>query len=126
MSGLISACAPYQQQPSPTPPSPTALGARPPTVNSPEQKQLEQSRRDAERRLDDSEALNGGGEEGTTTNAPPSGGKTDFPKGIKIPGKEGFVFNPYNNNPVDVRGIPPGTLVRDPQDPDPDHKFRVP
>ena len=43
-----------------------------------------------------------------------------------IPGKEGFVFNPYTNNPVDVRGIPSGTLVRDPQDPNKDHKFRVP
>ncbi len=45
---------------------------------------------------------------------------------VPIPGKEGFVFNPFTNDPVDVRAIPPGTLVRDPNDPDPDHKFRVP
>ena len=45
---------------------------------------------------------------------------------VPIPGKEGFVFNPFTNDPVDVRAIPPGTLVRDPNDPNPDHKFRVP
>lgn len=49
-----------------------------------------------------------------------------FPFAEPIPDKEGFFFNPWTNNPVDCRGIPPGTLVRDPGDPDPDHKFRVP
>ena len=43
-----------------------------------------------------------------------------------IPGKPGWVFNPWSNTAVDVRGIPPGSLVRDPQDSDPDHKFRTP
>lgn len=62
---------------------------------------------------------------------PPSGGRAveDNPKtpvAIAIPGKPGFVFNPYTNHPVDVRGIPSKTLVRDPQDPDKSHKFRVP
>lgn len=47
-------------------------------------------------------------------------------EGIPIPGKPGFIFNPWTNNPTDVRGIPAGTLVRDPQDPDKSHKFRVP
>ena len=32
----------------------------------------------------------------------------------KVPGKEGFVFSPYNNKVVDVRDIPSGTLVQDP------------
>jgi hypothetical protein len=31
-----------------------------------------------------------------------------------VPGKEGFVFSPYNNKVVDVRDIPSGTLVQDP------------
>ena len=52
--------------------------------------------------------------------------KPNYPYALAIPGKDGFVFNPYTNNPVDVRGIPSGTLVRDPQDPNADHKFRVP
>ena len=43
-----------------------------------------------------------------------------------IPNKPGFVFNPFTNEPVDARAIPPGTLIRDPNDPNPDHKFRVP
>ena len=116
--GLISACAPYQQPQ--TPPAPAGAPGTQPTVTSPEQKALANARENA------------GTETGTagTSEAPPAPPtdptKKDFPQGIKIPGKDGFVFNPYNNNPVDVRGIPPGTLVRDPQDPDPDHKFRVP
>lgn len=44
----------------------------------------------------------------------------------KVPGKDGFVFNPYTNNQVDVRGIPSGTKVRDPHDSNPAHIFRVP
>ena len=45
---------------------------------------------------------------------------------ISIPGKPGFVFNPWTNKAVDVRGIPGGSVVRDPNDGNPDHKFRVP
>ncbi|MFT5905089.1 MAG: hypothetical protein ACI9E1_000679 [Cryomorphaceae bacterium] len=43
-----------------------------------------------------------------------------------VPGKPGFVFNPFTNGMVDLRGIPAGTKVRDPSDPNPDHIFRVP
>lgn len=52
--------------------------------------------------------------------------KKTFPYASKIPGKTGFVFNPYNNNMVDVRGLPSGSLVRDPNDSNSEHKFRVP
>ncbi len=31
-----------------------------------------------------------------------------------VPGKPGFVFSPYNNKIIDVKGIPSGTLVADP------------
>lgn len=45
----------------------------------------------------------------------------------KVPGKEGFVFSPYNNKVVDVRDIPSGTLVQDPTYPASEKKyFRVP
>lgn len=50
----------------------------------------------------------------------------DYKVGKPLPGKEGYIFNPFTNNPVDVRGIPSGTLVRDPADPDKEHIFRVP
>ena len=43
-----------------------------------------------------------------------------------VPGKEGFVYNPYTHNQVDVRGIPSGTRVRDPHDTNPAHIFKVP
>lgn len=63
----------------------------------------------------------------TPSSAPanPTGPKP-YPYAAKVPGKPGFVFNPYTKNQVDVRGIPSGTLVRDPYDDDQTHKFRVP
>lgn len=45
---------------------------------------------------------------------PPVEEKKEYVFAQKVPGKEGFVFSPYNNQVVDVRDIPSGTLVRDP------------
>lgn len=55
--------------------------------------------------------------------------KKEWPFANPVPGKEGFVFSPYNNKMVDVRGIPSGSLVEDPTYPPPEQKekrFRVP
>jgi hypothetical protein len=51
----------------------------------------------------------------TSTPAPPKP-STNYPMGIVIPGKKGFVKSPYAEyaEPVDVRGYPPGTAVRCP------------
>lgn len=49
-----------------------------------------------------------------------------IPVASVVAGRPGFVFNPYNQNMVEVNGIRPGTKVRDPQDPDPSHIFVVP
>lgn len=58
---------------------------------------------------------------------PPVEAKRDYPFANKVPGKEGFVFSPYNNKVVDVRDIPSGTLVQDPTYPAAEKKyFRVP
>lgn len=58
---------------------------------------------------------------------PPEPTKKDYPFAQKVPGKEGFVFSPYNQKVVDVRDIPPGTLVSDPTYPESEKKhFRVP
>lgn len=51
----------------------------------------------------------------------------NHPVAAAVPGKPGFVFSPFNNKVVDVRGIASGTLVADPQYPPADKKhFRVP
>jgi len=50
----------------------------------------------------------------------------DLKFGAPVPNKPGFVFNPYTHNQVDARGVPSGTKIRDPNDPDPSHVFRVP
>ena len=52
----------------------------------------------------------------TTSTPPPIKPATNYPMGIVIPGKKGFVKSPYAEyaEPVDVRGYPPGTAVRCP------------
>lgn len=53
--------------------------------------------------------------------------RNDYPFANKVPGKDGFVFSPYNQKVVDVRDIPSGTLVMDPTYPPSEKKyFRVP
>lgn len=53
--------------------------------------------------------------------------KSDYPVANKVPSKEGYVFSPFNNKLIDVRGIPSGMLVSDPTYPESEKKhFRVP
>ncbi len=68
----------------------------------------------------------------TELTQPVSSNQTAIPVNSAIPlanrvaGRPGFVFNPYNQNMVEVNGMASGTKVRDPQDPDPSHIFVVP
>ena len=63
----------------------------------------------------------------TETTAATTKPKADYSFANPVPGKEGFVFSPYNNKLVDVRDIPSGTLVQDPTYPASEKKyFRVP
>ncbi|MFC0017159.1 hypothetical protein [Roseibacillus persicicus] len=63
----------------------------------------------------------------------------DYRYAMPVPSRKGWVFNPYTNRPVDVRGVESGRLIYDERDPanrNPDgtllpvdqmpHKFRVP
>ncbi len=45
--------------------------------------------------------------------------KGDFPYGVPVPGKPGFVRSPFSPDKMtDVRGYAPGTEVKDPYHPD--------
>ena len=60
----------------------------------------------------------------STTSEPPStaaspaaqaAAKGDYPYGVPVPGKQGFVRSPYSPDKMtDVRGYAPGTEVKDP------------
>lgn len=111
-----------------------------PTLEELKKQKEEEARKKAEEDLKKKAGENtpDGGSEGATT----GGGTTtpdpdpqpetkshsgDYPYANKVPGKEGFVFSPYNNKVVDVRDIPSGTLVMDPTYPPSEKKyFRVP
>ena len=50
-----------------------------------------------------------------------------IPTAKAVPGKDGFVFSPFNNHLIDVKGFKSGTLVSDPRFQLSDRKFfRVP
>jgi hypothetical protein len=50
-----------------------------------------------------------------------------IPTAVPVPGKDGVVFSPFNNKPIDVKGFASGTLVADPTFPITEKKyFRVP
>ena len=84
--------------------------------------ELRQKQEEERPQLQENALTNDGEETPTPPNPNP-----DYPFANKVPGKEGFVFSPYNNKVVDVRGIPTGTLVADPTYAASEKKyFRVP
>jgi hypothetical protein len=93
------------------------------TMTSEEQQKLEEQRKKMEEekkaaeekeKEEIAEKENEKEKEGDTTPKPPGRKPGDYPFANPVPGKEGFVFSPYNNKLVDVRDIPSGQLVRDP------------
>jgi len=52
----------------------------------------------------------------TTATATGTPAPKNYPYGVAVPGKQGFVTSPYApySGYVDVRGFPPGTEVKDP------------
>ena len=120
LSGLMTSCyyPPYQPQYPSHPPDETV-------INDEGQRQLEEARQ----RLDN-DGLPMAPNNGQLSTADPNaiGGipaaPVRYPYATKVPGKQGFVFNPYTKNQVDVRHVPQGALVLDPNDGDKTRKFR--
>ncbi len=44
--------------------------------------------------------------------------RTDYQYALPVPGRNGWVYNPYTNRPVDVRGVESGRLIYDERDPE--------
>jgi hypothetical protein len=111
-------------------------GQRPPekeeTVTSQDQQKIQEQRdrmkQSEEQKVEETAGEMKKTEDATTTSAPKEDTKKgDYSFATPVPGKEGFVFSPYNNKLVDVRDIPSGTLVQDPTYPAAEKKyFRVP
>ncbi len=122
---LVGACVPYPADQYGRPVRPEAKPDSQQSLTDEEQRQLDESR-DRLRRQQDAEASNNNQSSGNNTTTPPKPKKTNYPTASAVPGKAGFVFNPYTHSIVDVKGIGSGKLVKDPEDADPTHKFRVP
>lgn len=119
---LLGACYPYPSKYNTRESRPSRLQVEQ-TITSEEQRQIEENRL----RLEQEAAQNGGlNDPNASTPLPVQPPQSKYPTAVAVPGKPGFVFNPYTHNIVDVKGIGSGRLCRDPEDPDPNHKFRVP
>jgi hypothetical protein len=119
-------CYPVPDGPQRKKPDPNA------TVASEDQQKIQEQRdrmkEREEQKLAEEKANEMKAPEDTTTSKPDDNTKKgDYAFATPVPGKEGFVFSPYNNKLVDVRDIPSGTLVQDPTYPAAEKKyFRVP
>lgn len=118
---LLASCYPYdeskQQKPNQNPKQKTVTTAEQQKI----QEQRDQLKAKDEAKKKEEELKNQVVENtGTTTptnntpKPPIEDKRTDYAVANKVPGKEGYVFSPYNNKLVDVRDIPSGTLVQDP------------
>ena len=133
---LLASCYPYnensQKKPSNKPPEKTLTAAEQKKLKEQRELATKEAATEKQEELKNTPEANSG--TGTTTptssgseSVKPASEKRDYSYANKVPGKDGFVFSPYNNKVVDVRDIPSGTLVQDPTYPAADKKyFRVP
>jgi hypothetical protein len=139
---LLASCYPYPE----VPPHTQAGPPNGPTTSSSQEQQKIQEERDRMKAADEKKqkeaeennrlikpnnpekpTTGGGSGDNKTTKPPVEKPRTDWPFANPVPGKDGFVFSPYNQKVVDVRDIPSGTLVQDPTYPAAEKKyFRVP
>lgn len=120
---VLASCYPYNENRYRKPDG----NQRKTTVTSAEQQKIQQQRDEMKAKDEQKKETAEKPPETNTTNTapanpttpaetpkPPAEEKRDYAYANKVPGKEGFVFSPYNNKIVDVRDIPSGTLVQDP------------
>lgn len=133
---LIASCYPYDESQRNKPVQKVAQK----TVTSPEQQKVQEQRdrlkeeENLKKKTAMKEAAPGGTEPGETTansggtpKPPVEEKRTEIAVASKVPGRDGYVFSPFNNKLIDVRNIPSGTLVADPTYPESAKKhFRVP
>ncbi len=134
---LAPSCIPYVEEP-PVPGPDVARNAPGPNDQNRELTPAErQAEREREQREEDRREA--GDESGSRDTTPEIKERAEDPEppapdpqprtrvARAVPGKPGFVFSPFNNKIIDVKGIPSGTLVQDPTYPTSDKKyFRVP
>ena len=128
---LLASCYPYDESKNKKP----APKPAPKTLTSAEQQKLKEQR-DKMKENEDLVNKEVPKDPGTDPTAKPDGGtvtppvvekRVDYPVASKVPGKEGYVFSPFNNKLIDVKDMPSGTLVSDPTYPESAKKFfRVP
>lgn len=135
---VATSCTPYQEPPPPPPTDPAARKTTPEEEEKLRKQREEMKRSDEENQTPDKEKKSEGAEGETARKDPETGGgedapkppaekKSDIPVARPIPGKPGMVFSPFNNKPIDVKGIASGRLVADPTYPASEKKhFRVP
>ncbi len=135
---VATSCQPYVEPPPPAPADPAARTRTPEEEEKLRQQRAEMEKKDKENATPDKDKTTEGGEEGTakkdpgqgegtTTPKPPEEKKSEIQVARPVPGKPGFVFSPFNNKVIDVKGIPSGRLVADPTYPASEKKhFRVP
>ena len=132
-AGVVASCTPYPEQ-TQQPTEGTETTQEENTLSSEAQQKLQEERKmaaeEAKLKLDEENGSGGGTDNGggaTGNGGGASGGGQSWEYARAVPGKEGFVFSPYNNKVIDVRDIPSGTLVQDPTYPAAEKKyFRVP
>lgn len=134
---LAASCTPYVEPPPEAPADPAQRSLTEAEQQAKIREQREQLKKEQEDgNLPDKKKASEGDEMAAKDDGAPApvknkttapDGKGEPPVARPVPGKPGFVFSPFNNKIIDVKGIPAGKLVSDPTYPVSEKKhFRVP
>ena len=130
LTGWIASCTPVPDGPPPTPPTDVAEN-RAADMKNPATDELNgpgdgssQPDEMKENSAEETEKITEKVED-PRPSAPTT--KAAVPVARRVPGREGFVFSPYNNKMINVKDFASGTMVADPTYPPAEKKyFRVP